>query len=52
METGEVLINGAANLRVQRPFGGLGLSGLGKEGGRLGLDEFLRVKGVGVGGLA
>jgi aldehyde dehydrogenase (NAD+) len=50
--TGEVLVNGAANLRVQRPFGGLGLSGFGKEGGRLGLEEFLRVKSVGIGGLA
>jgi aldehyde dehydrogenase (NAD+) len=52
MHTGEVLVNGAANLRVQRPFGGLGLSGMGKEGGRLGIDEFLRVKSVGIGGLA
>ena len=39
--TGEVLINGAANLRVQRPFGGIGISGMGKEGGRLGVEEFL-----------
>jgi aldehyde dehydrogenase (NAD+) len=46
--TGEVLINGAANLRVQRPFGGVGISGLGKEGGRLGVEEFLRVKSVGI----
>jgi aldehyde dehydrogenase (NAD+) len=46
--TGEVLINGAANLRVQRPFGGIGISGMGKEGGRLGLEEFLRVKSVGI----
>ncbi|HEX4430801.1 MAG TPA: aldehyde dehydrogenase family protein [Frankiaceae bacterium] len=46
--TGEVLVNGAANLRVQRPFGGLGLSGLGKEGGKLGFEEFLRVKSVGI----
>jgi aldehyde dehydrogenase (NAD+) len=46
--TGEVLINGAANLRVQRPFGGLGLSGFGKEGGKLGIEEFLRVKSVGI----
>ncbi|MGP0029198.1 MAG: aldehyde dehydrogenase family protein [Acidimicrobiales bacterium] len=46
--TGEVLINGAANLRVQRPFGGIGISGMGKEGGRLGVEEFLRVKSVGV----
>lgn len=46
--TGEVLVNGAANLAVHRPFGGLGLSGFGKEGGRLGIEEFLRVKAVGV----
>jgi len=46
--TGEVLINGAANLRVQRPFGGVGISGMGKEGGKLGVEEFLRVKSVGI----
>jgi aldehyde dehydrogenase (NAD+) len=46
--TGEVLINGAANLRVQRPFGGIGISGMGKEGGRLGVEEFCRVKAVGI----
>ena len=39
--TGEVLVNGAANLRVQRPFGGVGISSMGKEGGRLGMEEFL-----------
>ena len=46
--TGEVLVNGAANLAVHRPFGGLGLSGFGKEGGRAGLEEFLRTKAVGI----
>jgi len=46
--TGEVLINGAANLAVNRPFGGLGLSGLGKEGGKAGIEEFLFTKGVGI----
>jgi aldehyde dehydrogenase (NAD+) len=45
---GEVLVNGARNLAVNRPFGGLGRSGFGKEGGRNGLDEFLRIKGVGI----
>lgn len=48
--TGEVLINGAPNLMVNRPYGGHGLSGVGKEGGRLGIEEFLRVKGVGIAG--
>jgi aldehyde dehydrogenase (NAD+) len=52
MTTGEVLINGAPNMAVCRPFGGIGLSGLGKEGGRHGIEEFLRVKGVGIAGIA
>jgi aldehyde dehydrogenase (NAD+) len=46
LETGEVLINGAANLGVTRPFGGIGISGMGKEGGRQGLEEFLHIKTV------
>ena len=45
---GEVLVNGAVNLGVHRPFGGVGLSGFGKEGGRAGLDEFLQVKSVAI----
>jgi aldehyde dehydrogenase (NAD+) len=31
------------------PFGGFGLSGFGREGGRAGLDEFLRFKGISIG---
>ena len=46
LQTGEVLINGAANLGVTRPFGGIGISGMGKEGGRQGLEEFLQIKTV------
>jgi aldehyde dehydrogenase (NAD+) len=46
--TGEVLVNGAVNLGVHRPFGGVGLSGFGKEGGRAGLEEFLQVKSVAI----
>ncbi|WGL54019.1 aldehyde dehydrogenase family protein [Nocardioides sp. BP30] len=48
LEAGETLINGAMNLQVGRPFGGFGLSGLGKEGGRHGIEEFLRVRSVGI----
>ncbi|OBI44824.1 aldehyde dehydrogenase [Mycobacterium sp. E796] len=48
LETGEVLINGAMNLAVHRPFGGIGISGMGKEGGRQGLDEFLWTKSVSI----
>jgi aldehyde dehydrogenase (NAD+) len=48
--TGEVLVNGARNLAVHRPFGGVGRSGFGKEGGPHGLTEFLRVKSVGIAG--
>jgi aldehyde dehydrogenase (NAD+) len=48
LEAGEVLVNGARNLAVHRPFGGLGRSGFGKEGGRAGLDEFLRTKAFGI----
>jgi aldehyde dehydrogenase (NAD+) len=48
LETGEVLVNGAKNLGATRPFGGIGISGMGKEGGRQGLDEFLQIKTVSV----
>ena len=50
LDTGEVLINGSPNLMVNRPYGGFGLSGVGKEGGRAGIEEFLKVKGVGIAG--
>lgn len=46
LETGEVLINGASNLGASKPFGGRGISGTGKEGGRQGLEEFLQYKSV------
>jgi aldehyde dehydrogenase (NAD+) len=48
METGEVLVNGAAPLAVHRPFGGFGISGMGTEGGREGLNELLRTKSVSI----
>jgi aldehyde dehydrogenase (NAD+) len=43
-----VPVNGAVNLGVNRPFGGVGISGLGKEGGRYGLEESLQVKSVAI----
>lgn len=46
MTTGEVVVNGALNARASRPFGGVGLSGSGREGGQEGLDEFLWTKSV------
>lgn len=48
LTAGEVLINGALNADVRRPFGGFGSSGIGKEGGLQGLAEFQRIKSVAV----
>lgn len=45
LRTGHVVINGAS-LSVDAPFGGRGLSGLGRELGRYGLDEFLEIKTI------
>lgn len=49
LDTGEVTVNGAPNAQVSRPFGGIGLSGMGREGGLEGLDEFLWTKSVAYG---
>jgi aldehyde dehydrogenase (NAD+) len=46
LSAGAILINGAPNIEPMRPFGGFGISGIGKEGGREGFEEFLRVKSV------
>jgi aldehyde dehydrogenase (NAD+) len=48
LEAGEVLMNGAPNLTPRRPFGGIGISGVGKEGGQAGFAEFLRIKSVAI----
>ena len=39
-------MNGALALSPNSPFGGHGLSGYGKEGGKAGIDEFLHYKTV------
>jgi aldehyde dehydrogenase (NAD+) len=49
LDAGQILVNGAANSVVGRPFGGFGLSGVGKEGGHQGIEEFLRVKSIAIG---
>jgi aldehyde dehydrogenase (NAD+) len=46
LKTGNVHINGGRNIAAWAPFGGVGISGFGKEGGRPGLDEFIRGKTV------
>jgi aldehyde dehydrogenase (NAD+) len=48
LNAGGVYINGAMQIHPHTPFGGLGVSGYGKEGGRAGIDEFVRYKTVGI----
>jgi aldehyde dehydrogenase (NAD+) len=46
LDAGYISVNGFAALPASAPFGGNKLSGIGREGGRAGLDEFLRLKNV------
>lgn len=49
LKAGGVYINGAQPvMSPELPFGGIGLSGFGREGGREGIDEFLRTKAVAI----
>ncbi|MGW0582587.1 aldehyde dehydrogenase family protein, partial [Streptomyces sp. NPDC002920] len=50
LRAGTVYVNPGPNpiTSPATPFGGVGTSGFGREGGRAGLDEFIHVKGVGV----
>lgn len=48
LKAGGVYVNGAVQINPHTPFGGLGVSGYGKEGGRAGIDEFLRYKTVAI----
>ncbi len=49
LHAGGVYANGAGPVAgCALPFGGVGISGLGKEGGEEGLFEFLRTKAVGI----
>ena len=46
LEVGFVAVNGGAGLSPCAPFGGVKRSGFGREGGREGIDEYLRTKNV------
>lgn len=51
LKAGTVYVNPGPNpiTSPATPFGGVGISGFGREGGKAGLDEFINVKGVGIG---
>lgn len=44
--SGGVYVNGGGQINAHTPFGGVGISGFGKEGGRAGIDEFVHYKTV------
>jgi len=48
LKSGTVYVNDASRQNAAAPFGGYRLSGIGYEGGRAGLDEYLRRKTVGL----
>jgi len=52
LNAGGVYVNGAKAVVPNTPFGGLGISGFGREGGRAGIDEFLQPKTVQIGSLS
>jgi succinate-semialdehyde dehydrogenase/glutarate-semialdehyde dehydrogenase len=51
LETGMIGLNQGLVSNPAAPFGGVKASGLGREGGKVGIDEFLETKYVAVGGL-
>jgi aldehyde dehydrogenase (NAD+) len=46
LRSGTVGVNTGSCVHHRAPFGGVGISGFGREGGRAGLEEFVRVKTV------
>ncbi len=44
LDTGMIGLNQGLVANVQAPFGGVKASGLGREGGKVGVDEFLEIK--------
>lgn len=51
LETGMVGLNQGVVSNPAAPFGGVKHSGIGREGGRVGIDEYLETKYVGIGGV-
>jgi succinate-semialdehyde dehydrogenase/glutarate-semialdehyde dehydrogenase len=51
LDTGMVGLNAGVISNPAAPFGGVKQSGYGREGGREGIEEYLDVKYVGIGGL-
>jgi succinate-semialdehyde dehydrogenase / glutarate-semialdehyde dehydrogenase len=51
LETGMLGLNQGLVSNPAAPFGGVKASGLGREGGKVGIDEFLETKYVAIGGL-
>lgn len=51
LESGMIGVNESAISTELAPFGGIKASGLGREGSVLGLEEFLEVKTLHLGGL-
>jgi aldehyde dehydrogenase (NAD+) len=49
LEAGGVYVNGGRQINPYTPFGGIGISGFGKEGGKAGIEEFLHYKTVTIG---
>jgi aldehyde dehydrogenase (NAD+) len=50
IRTGTLSINGGQWFHVDTPFGGYKQSGVGRENGRLGFEEYLEVKAIGLPG--
>ncbi|RKJ25087.1 aldehyde dehydrogenase family protein, partial [Butyricicoccus sp. 1XD8-22] len=48
LEFGIIGINDPAPIVIQAPFGGIKESGMGKEGGKFGLEEYLEEKFVSI----
>ena len=51
LEVGMVGVNSIDISEVDTPFGGIKWSGLGKEGGKEGMDEYIETKLIAIGNL-